>query len=186
MQLELDTLDVKVDGGEFVAYYEEARRSREALDRSREGRGRGQLQRRGRRAEGPVKIARLNILDLNRVQLFPALQHHLITFHAHVMPMKTRLLYKWLMPAMKEVRFAIEGLTGQAIDMADETGVTRNELLFESAVPLAKLYEPMFVSDDSFVLQEYFVPAARFGEWIERARSTASSPMRTGSRRDSA
>ena len=72
---------------------------------------------------------------------------------------------------MKEVRFAIEGLTGQAIDMADETGVTRSELLFESAVPLAKLYEPMFVSDDSFVLQEYFVPAARFGEWIERARA---------------
>ena len=179
MQLELDTLDVKVDGGEFVAYYEEARRCSEKPS-TEAGKDEGEDSCSAEavaRQKVAVKIARLNILDLNRVQLFVYRRAYscntisgTLGLHAHVMPMKTRLLYKWLMPAMKEVRFAIEGLTGQAIDMADETGVTRNELLFESAVPLAKLYEPMFVSDDSFVLQEYFVPAARFGEWIERAR----------------
>lgn len=38
---------------------------------------------------------------------------------------------------MREARFAFEASSGQAIDMPDIDGLTRNEALFESAVPLA-------------------------------------------------
>jgi FAD/FMN-containing dehydrogenase/SAM-dependent methyltransferase len=183
MQLELDTLNVRVSGGEFCRFYESVRNCSEpeqqsAKTRPGDGGADADAEEGAQRSSYvAVKIARINILDLDGVQLFVyrrAFACSTITgdlgLHAHEMPMKTRILYKWLMPAMKEVRFAIEDATGQALDMADETGLSRNELLFESAIPLAKLCDPLFVSDDTFVLQEFFVPAARFGEWIDRAR----------------
>lgn len=43
---------------------------------------------------------------------------------------------------------------------------TPAEMLFESAEPLAKLYSPLVTVDDTFVLQEFFVPRERFGEWV--------------------
>ena len=125
-----------------------------------------------------VKIVRLNILDgLQTVQLIffksnsttPSTSTNL-GLSPRGMTIKTQLLYKWAMPALRELRYSVEKTTGQAIDMTGNTLLTRNELLFESAVPLAKLYDELLVSDDTFVLQEFFVPQKRFDEWIELAR----------------
>ena len=44
-------------------------------------------------------------------------------------------------------------------------------MLFESAAPLARLYSPLVEVDDTFVLQEYFVPRARFLDFCTRARA---------------
>ena len=35
---------------------------------------------------------------------------------------------------------------------------------------MAQLYEPLFHSDDTFILQEYFVPQSHFSAWIENVR----------------
>ena len=43
-------------------------------------------------------------------------------------------------------------------------------MLFESAVPLSKLYQPLMKNDDTFVLQEFFVPKDQFYLWIEKTR----------------
>ena len=51
----------------------------------------------------------------------------------------------------KEARYAMERASGAAIDWGDEN--ERNLLMFESAVPLARLYNIAFVVDDTFVLQ---------------------------------
>ena len=100
-----------------------------------------------------VKIARLNILDgLQTVQLIlfksssttPSTSTNL-GLSPRGMTMKTQLLYKWAMPALRELRYSVEKTTGQAIDMTGNTLLTRNELLFESAVPLAKLYDEVGV-----------------------------------------
>jgi hypothetical protein len=48
--------------------------------------------------------------------------------------------------------------------------VTRNEVLWESALPLAKLYSPLVVVEDTFVLQEYFVPHNEFEAFIKAVR----------------
>ena len=125
-----------------------------------------------------VKIARLNILDgLETAQLIvftkssptPSSSTNL-GLTPRVMDLKTSLLYKWAMPALRELRYSVEKTTGQAIDMTGGQSLTRNELLFESALPLAKLYDSLLVSDDTFVLQEFFVPSPEFHAFIELAR----------------
>ena len=81
-------------------------------------------------------------------------------------------MYKWALPVrkMKEVRYEVEESSGAALDWSDEEGASRNALLFESARPMAQLYEPLFHSDDTFILQEYFVPQSRFSRWIEAVK----------------
>ena len=69
----------------------------------------------------------------------------------HRMPLKQQVLYKWIMPQLKEARYAVERATGSAIDI--DTSSERNNLMYESAEPLARLYSPLFEMDDTFVLQ---------------------------------
>lgn len=39
-------------------------------------------------------------------------------------------------------------------------------MLYESAAPLARLYSPLLRIDDTFILQEYFVPRENFGAFV--------------------
>jgi SAM-dependent methyltransferase len=182
MGLELDTLNVKVENDEFVHYYKSIR-TRNAHTNLEEGKEEEKDETEEEDEDDvplsqvAIKLARLNILDCSTVQLFVYRRANAgatisgsLALHPTEMNMKTRLLYKWMMPVMREARFAFEASSGQAIDMPDIAGLTRNEALFESAVPLAKLYDPLFHNDDTFVLHEFFVPMERFGEWIENAK----------------
>lgn len=42
--------------------------------------------------------------------------------------------------------------------------------MYESAQPLAELYSPILDIDDTFVLQEFFVPKSRMVSWVDGAR----------------
>jgi hypothetical protein len=79
-----------------------------------------------------------------------------------------RMIYKWAAPALKELRFAVEQGSGSASDWS--ASCDRNSLLFESARPLAELSSPLINVDDTFILQEFFVPAAKFGKWMEKTK----------------
>ena len=79
-------------------------------------------------------------------------------------------MYKWLAPSMQRVRGIIESVTGSAMDWSDAN--ERNLLMYESAQPLADLYSPILDIDDTFVLQEYFVPKNRMVDWVDGARKT--------------
>jgi hypothetical protein len=54
----------------------------------------------------------------------------------------SRLMYKWLAPTTKELRFAVESRLGLALDWSNDEN-ERNVMMYESAVPLAKLYQPL-------------------------------------------
>ena len=123
-----------------------------------------------------VKMARLDVTNLENVDLFlfrrdqPAATRTISTLTAepHRMPFKQQIMYKWILPQLKEARYAVERAAGKAIDL--DSSSERNVLMFESAEPLARLYSPLFHMDDTFVLQEFFVPKANFGQWIAAAR----------------
>jgi SAM-dependent methyltransferase len=83
------------------------------------------------------------------------------------MSKKTQVLYKWVMPSAAEIRYAVEKGMGRAIDWSDAN--ERNVLMFESAIPLAKMYSPLYQVDDTFCLQEYFVPDVEFKNWVALA-----------------
>ena len=55
------------------------------------------------------------------------------------------------------------------MDWSDES--ERNSLIYESVEPLARLYSPFVTLNDSFVLQEFFVPIDSFGLWMKAAKS---------------
>ena len=94
------------------------------------------------------------------------------------MGMATKILYKWIMPAFGELRPTIESALGRGVDMNSEG--QRNELMYETAEPLGRLYSPLFQVDDTFVLQEYFVPAAQYVAWITQTKSVYAHATKAG------
>jgi FAD/FMN-containing dehydrogenase len=123
-----------------------------------------------------VKMARLDVTTLDHVDLFLFRRDQrrgmrtisTLAAEPHRMSLSSQIMYKWILPSLKEARYAVERAAGQAIDM----GVTteRNSLMYESADALARLYSPLFDMDDTFVLQEYFVPRGAFALWVDAAR----------------
>ncbi len=41
------------------------------------------------------------------------------------------------------------------------------KIVYENASPVGRLYSPLLHFDDSFLLQEYFVPRANFGHFYD-------------------
>ena len=62
-----------------------------------------------------------------------------------------QILYKWVMPSAKQLRYSIERSTGKAIDWSEQN--ERNLLMYESATTLARFYSPFYELNDTFVLQ---------------------------------
>jgi FAD/FMN-containing dehydrogenase/SAM-dependent methyltransferase len=121
-----------------------------------------------------VKLARINItnFDLGEIYVFRRDCPTPTVSNLGIKPLEmsntSRLLYKWFAGPLREVRFAVEQQLGVALDWSEV--VDRNLLLFESAEPLARLYSPLLLVDDTFILQEYFVPKENFTSWISEAK----------------
>jgi len=125
-----------------------------------------------------VKLARFNIISCQTVQIFLFRRRGYVPSVSQLTKSNTsaprrmgyvsQLLYKWVMPALLDVRFQVEEQTASAMDWSDS--FTCNELLFESAEPLARMVEPLFQTDDTFILQEYFVPVDKVLQWIQLAK----------------
>lgn len=123
-----------------------------------------------------VKLARVDITNSKDIYLFlfrrasdePTVSD--IGPHAREMGLSTRMLYKWVMPLrlFQRMRYLVEDFTQQPLDWAGESD--RNTLMHESAAPLAKLYNVFISVDDTFILQEYFVPDGGLQPWIARSR----------------
>ena len=80
----------------------------------------------------------------------------------------SQVLYKWLLPSVKSLRSAIEKSAYQALDWTDDNDL--NQLIYESAEPLAKMYSPIHSIEDTFILQEYFVPSISLRAWTTRVK----------------
>jgi hypothetical protein len=121
-----------------------------------------------------IKMARLDITNLEHIELYVFRRSsHMGTVSSldlkpREMSLGSRLMYKWLAPTLKELRFFIERTLGTAFDWSQTN--ERNVLMYESAVPLARLYSPLIQIDDTFILQEYFVPQSNFMRWIELSK----------------
>eukprot|EP00761_Pharyngomonas_kirbyi_P001944 gb/GECH01001948.1/.p1 GENE.gb/GECH01001948.1/~~gb/GECH01001948.1/.p1 ORF type:complete len:1428 (+),score=196.76 gb/GECH01001948.1/:1-4284(+) len=136
-----------------------------------------------------VKLARINISNPEEIFLFvfqrnsdqPTLSH--LDSSPGSVSNASKLLYKWVVPlqAFKKLRFLIEAFQHRPMDWnssEDTRGlgiVTRNTLMYETAVPMAQLYSPLIRLDDTFILQEYFVPRDKFMEWMNSVYSVISA-----------
>jgi SAM-dependent methyltransferase len=123
-----------------------------------------------------IKIARMNTINLEKASLYvfrknsDASSVSDLPVAPRELTPTSRLLYKWLLPLAKEMRYSKEEKSGEALDWNQNDIMTKNHLLYESAVPMATLYNPLVKKNDTFVLQEFFCPHDKFSEWIEKAK----------------
>ncbi len=123
-----------------------------------------------------IKLCRLDITTATSISIYtfrPSSDHGVSTVSAiGIMAREPsaayRLIYKWAAPALKEMRFAVEKSSGSASDWSES--LDRNSLLYESARPLAELSSPLVDVDDTFILQEFFVPFPKFSKWMEKTK----------------
>lgn len=142
-----------------------------------------------------MKLARVDITTFDFLEFF-VFRRDCDTPTVSALPVKPkemtaagRLMYKWFAGPLREARFYIEREFGVALDWAEVDD--RNSMLYESAAPLARLYTPLvrllrslchlstltehcthththsqLKIDDTFILQEYFIPKENFGVFM--------------------
>ena len=124
-----------------------------------------------------VKLARMDITNGEDCQLFVLTKDvnidsqivSKLPLEPRKMSLFNQLFYKWLLPSTTSLRYIIERSSYQALDWTDDNDL--NLLIYESAEPLAKLYSPLFKQEDTFVLQEFFVPASALHRWLLLAKN---------------
>ena len=132
-----------------------------------------------------IKISRLDVIQCTTCNIFIFRRVSKkgqgtispIDFKPRELSNISQLLFKWVMPSSKHVRRLIEDTKGEPLDLYNED-TDRNQIMYESATPLAKMYSPLFRINDSFVLQEYFIPNREFVNWIHRVRSCVTKQER--------
>lgn len=120
-----------------------------------------------------VKIARINIVNMTDISLyvFTKKSNTKIISKLNDIPKEmskvTQLLYKWMLPNEKvqKARFKLEQIMGKPLDINNNV-INRNELLYESAKPLAILYSPIIDINKTHILQEYFIPSNNQNSFI--------------------
>ncbi len=120
----------------------------------------------------PIKIARINVTHMEEVQLYLLEKTDLPIKPMKKRPNKpstfTKLMYKWIVPTytFQRFRYCLERILGKSLDFVNGN-VTCNQFLNETAEHLSKLYCPLFYTEDTHILQEFFIPEERFAEWME-------------------
>ncbi len=125
-----------------------------------------------------IKLGRINITNFKEIFMY--------AFHEkndgnivselgdkpHSMSKPSRLIYKWIMPIEEgqKIRYSLEKIFKKPLDWADEC--ERNKLLYETAAPMASLYNPLIPMDRTHILQEYFIPNNSFVDWMLFLEST--------------
>ncbi|CAF3297579.1 unnamed protein product [Rotaria sp. Silwood2] len=124
-----------------------------------------------------IKIARVDLIRPNNILLFIFRQESGtfgtvadLSDEARVMHPRHHLIYTYVAQShpFKRVRFALEKMLARPLDLTYSSD--RNTTMYESAKPMALLYQPLTYYDDTFVLQEYFIPKEYFHQWYEKLK----------------
>ena len=150
-QLELSTFNLNISN--FVKKYEELQKDKTIN----------------------IKLARIDITNMNDIYLY-VLKHDIkkskqiivsnLSSSPHEMSYPSNVLYKWLLPLtfFQKIRYKIENFINKPIDIPKLS--SRNDILYESATPMAKLYSPFVTLNKTHILQEYFIPKKHFSKWM--------------------
>ncbi|CAF4799625.1 unnamed protein product, partial [Rotaria socialis] len=124
-----------------------------------------------------IKIARVDLVRPNNILLFIFRQESgtfgtvaNLSDEARVMNARQHLIYTYVAQysAFARLRFALEKMFARPLDLTYSSD--RNVTMYESAKPMALLYQPLTYYDDTFVLQEYFIPEQNFQQWYEKLK----------------
>ncbi|CAF3346440.1 unnamed protein product [Rotaria socialis] len=124
-----------------------------------------------------IKIARVDLVRPNNILMF-IFRRQLSTIgtvadldeEARVMQPRQHLIYTYLAQQrlFRRIRFALEKVFARPLDLSLSTD--RNTTMYESAKPMAILYQPLTIYNDTFILQEYFIPKPYFQHWYDKLK----------------
>jgi UDP-N-acetylenolpyruvoylglucosamine reductase len=127
-----------------------------------------------------VKLARINTTNMDDIYLYYFINEKnndvkiisKLSKKPNELSKLNQFMYKWLLPSitLQKIRFNIEKNTDKPIDVNvgedDPDNIDRNQLLYESAEPMAKLYNVLIDLNRTHILQEYFIPSINFKKWM--------------------
>jgi hypothetical protein len=120
--------------------------------------------------DSQVKTARINIKNMNDINIYYFVRDNTstkvisnINIKPNEMSYVSKILYKWVfdMDIIQYLRFFMENKLGKSLDLT-MNNTSNNEISYESALPIAKLYSPFFNNKKTHVLQEYFIKIDNF------------------------
>lgn len=128
-----------------------------------------------------IKLARIDITNMKNIYLYcfnnkndnknnskndPIISS--LSTDPNKMSRSAQFMYKWLLPSrlFQKLRFNIEKSSNKPIDMNYDL-IDRNQLLYESAEPLSKLYNVFIDLNRTHILQEFFIPKKYFEKWMQ-------------------
>ncbi|CAF1334539.1 unnamed protein product [Rotaria sordida] len=124
-----------------------------------------------------IKIARVDLIRPNNILLFIFRQESGtfgtiadLSDEARIMHPRHHLIYTYVAQRQlfARIRFALEKILARPLDLTYSTD--RNTTMYESAKPMALLYQPLTYYDDTFILQEYFIPKEYFYQWYKELK----------------
>jgi SAM-dependent methyltransferase len=124
-----------------------------------------------------IKIARVDLIHPDNILMFIFRQESATTGtvadlsdEARVMHPRQHLVYTYLAQhrLFRRIRFALEKFFARPLDLSFSTD--RNTTMYESAKPMARLYQPLTFYNDTFILQEYFIPKQSFQKWYDQLK----------------
>jgi len=122
-----------------------------------------------------IKFARINITNMTNIILYifikiPNTEYTRSNLENEAKNMSKihQLLYKWMLPnpLVQKLRFCAESMSSTPLDSNNESLITRNSLVYESASALSNFYNPILKLDKTHILQEYFIPTKKFETWM--------------------
>ncbi|CAF0889794.1 unnamed protein product [Rotaria sordida] len=124
-----------------------------------------------------IKISRVDLVHPNNILMFIFRRQSSTTGtvadlseEAHVMHSRQHLIYTYLAQKrlFRRIRFTLEKVFARPLDLSLSTD--RNTTMYESAKPMALLYQPVTLYNDTFILQEYFIPKPFFRQWYDQLK----------------
>lgn len=123
-----------------------------------------------------VKLAKINTItfdkiyfyllekDTDNISVVSKLNNSL-----NSMSTTSRLLYKWILPSYtgQKIRFKLEEIKGKPLEMQTNI-IEKNQLLYESTIPISKLKNIFINLNKTHILQEFFIPNKNdnFKKWM--------------------
>ena len=86
---------------------------------------------------------------------------------ARVMNPRQRLIYTYLAQhrPFRRIRFALEKVVARPLDLTMSTD--RNTTMYESAIPMTLLYQPLTYYDDTFCITRIFYTSTSFFSMVQ-------------------
>lgn len=130
------------------------------------------------RKHGIVKLAKINVVNFDQIYFYELTKQNKpdqiivskLNNKLSSMSAASQMLYKWALPfkSAQKIRYGLEQIKKKPLEVT-AVHIEKNQLLFESTVPITKLKNILIDLNQTHILQEFFIPDKddNFKKWMK-------------------